>query len=58
MMTTEERDHQAIIIKGTDCDNGKTMTGNSSLHGTQTEFENKVVNYEVSLEKYKLQQQA
>jgi hypothetical protein len=56
MMTTEERENQAIIAQS---GSGTNITTTSSMCETTTQFEeNKIVNYEVSIDKYKLDQQA
>jgi hypothetical protein len=54
MMTTEEREHQMIINKNRFDE--KHISGNSSMGETQTNFENKVVNYEIGIDKYKIDQ--
>ena len=56
LMSTEEREHQAIIAKN---GFGAHITTTTSMRETTTQFEeNKIVNYEVSIDKYKLDQQA
>jgi hypothetical protein len=56
MMTTEEREHQTIIAQ---FGSGTNITTTSSMRETTTQFEeNKIINYEVNIDKYKLDQQA